>query len=695
MSGHASYKYWARDDAPARQRLLDALAKLQPGQRLRLADVRRQRLASEDNDAEVAAERAADARGDDEAPPLVEYSSTTLRGKTVDPETREVEFSFSSEQPYERWWGVEILGHDRGECDMSWVASGRAPFLKDHRTSQQIGVVSRAWLDAGKRQGRCVVRFGRTALAEEQMREMQDGIRGNVSVGYEIGELELVKKEGDLSYFRVTQWLPLEVSDVAIPADMSVGVGRMVEDDEPATPSHQAQPQGQRATLPATPRMEQTMDQVTEKPVQGDAAFKKNVDTIRRLAREYGDWLKPNDVADAIAEGADAQRFNDLILERLKTGATDATTLAGVGATPKEQKQYSFMRAIQAQMQGHGVNVDAGFEREVSQAIAKMTGREAEGFFIPADAMFRDLHGRKPGEKRDFNVGTASQAGNLVQTTVDAAMWTDVLRPALVLMQAGCMVLPGLRGNLAVPRKTVAGTLAMLTEIAAASETQPTTALPTLTPKRVASYVEPSKQSIIQSEIGIEAMLRQDLVDGAAVLIENQGVNGDATGANARGIRNVSGIGSVVAGTNGLDLAWSHVVGLESAAANANAVNTMRSGYLTNTKVRGKAKTVQKATNLPFIWDDGEFPMNGHRALVTNNVPSNLTKGTSSGICSSMVFSSDWSMFVLGLFGGLDVTVDPYTLATSGQVRITLNQFFDWLCRQPGAFSSVDDLLTT
>ena len=75
-----------------------------------------------------------------------------------------VEMAFASELPYERWWGVEILGHDRGECDLGWVASGRAPFLKDHRTSEQIGVVSRAWLDTATRMNRCVARFGRTAL---------------------------------------------------------------------------------------------------------------------------------------------------------------------------------------------------------------------------------------------------------------------------------------------------------------------------------------------------------------------------------------------------------------------------------------------------------------------------------------------------------------------------------------------------
>ena len=682
MTAQLSHRYWSRADAPGRVQLLAALSQLQPGQRLRLADALRARAdAAGAAQADDAAQRA-----EDPPPLLADYSSTALRAAQIDPETREVELSFSSETPYERWWGVEVLGHNAGEIDLSWMASGRAPFLSNHRTDRQIGVVTRAWLDSKTGRARAVVRFGRSELAEEEMVDAQDAIRVNVSVGYEIRELELVKKDGDVSTYRVTDWLPHECSLVSIPADMTVGLGRSVEAETPAP-----------ATVPATPRetrKEQIMSQVEEKPLAGEAFFKANVATIQRLAKAYGTWLKPTDVADAIAGGADTQRFNDLIMERMQSGATDATTLAGLGATQREQKQYSFLRAIQ--MQIPGVNVEAGFEREVSQAIARAMGREAEGVFIPPDVMFSGLYGRqRKGEQRDFTVGGSNQAGNYVQTTVDAGMFTDVLRPAMVLMQAGVTVLPGLRGNLGVPRKTVAGTLAMLTEVAAASETEPTTALPTLSPKRASAYTEPSKQAIIQSEIGIESMLRQDLVDGVAVLMENQGINGSGSSPNARGIRNVSGIGSVVGGTDGLALAWSHVVDLEAAAANANAMSTERAGYLTNTKVVGKAKKTVKATNLPFIWDGGDRPLNGYRALVTNNVPSNLTKGGSGAVCSSAVFSSDWSMFVLGLFGGQDVTVDPYTLASTGQVRITLNQFFDWLCRQPGAFASMDDILTT
>lgn len=682
MSLLLSQRYWSRADAPGRVALQKALAALNVGQRLRLADVLKARTEGAEPPAE--GERA-----DDEVPALADYTSGFIRAGSVDAESRETELSFSSEAPYERWWGIEVLGHKNTECDMSWMASGRAPLLKDHRSTDQIGVVSRAWLR--DRRGKAVVRFGHSQLAEQEMTDADAGVRINVSVGYEIRELELVKKDGDVSTYRVTDWLPLECSLVSIPADMTVGIGRSVDAD----PAEPVKPQGEtRAqTTPAQPRMEHTMTQAAaDKPQTGDEAFKTNVTTIQRLAKAYEKYLKPTDVADAIAAGADAQKFNELVMERISTGATDATTLAGMGATQKEAKRYSFMRALQAQIPG--INVDAGLEREASAAIAKAMGKEAEGIFIPTDVMLDGLYGRKANEKRDFLAGTANQAGNLIQQSVDASMWTDVLRPALVLARLGVNVLPGLRDNIAIPRKTVAGTLAMLTEVAAASETQPTTALPVLSPKRVGAYVEPSKQSIIQGVLGVEAMLRQDLLDGAAILMENQGINGDASGANARGIRNVSGIGSVVGGTNGANLAWSHVVGLETAVANANANSTSRAGYLVNTKIRGTAKTTQKATNLPFMWDNGEFPLNGYRAEVTNNVPSNLTKGTSSGVCSSAVFSSDWSMFLMGLFGGLDVTVDPYSLAINAQIRITLNVFFDFLCRQPGAFATTDDMLT-
>lgn len=662
---------WARADAPGAAELKTLLDQMLPGQRLRVADgVIRTPAPGADL---AAGEPTSERRAAPSTSSVDLVGQQVQRAAGVDSNTRECELSFSSEEPYPRWWGIEVLGHKAGEIDMSWIATGYAPLLKDHNRDDQIGVVGKAWLSGGK--ARAMVRFGKSECAEAEMQDVADGIRLNVSVGYEIRELELVKVDGEERTYRVTDWLPLECSLVSIPADMTVGVGRSADSTAPAVP---------RTTTPR--QQEKSMPQVTDKPAEGDVAFRAAVASITTLADAYAQWVKPGDVAKAVAEGANAQKFQDLIMSRMASPAQDATTTAAIGLTKKETARYSFLRAIQAQIPG--ASADASLELEVSRTIAQAVGRQAEGIFIPAD-----LFGTAK-QQRDFSVGTAGEAGNLVQTSVMGEMFTDVLRPMLVLAQLGITILPGLRSNVAIPRKTVAGTLAMLTEIASASETQPTTALVTLSPKRVSAYTDPSKQAIIQSEVGIEAMIRDDLLSGAAVLIENQGINGSGTSPNARGIRNVSGIGSVVGGTNGLALAWTHITGLEAACANANAGMTDRAGYLINTKAVNTAKNVQKATNLPFLWDAGANPLNGYRAAVSNNVPSNLTKGSSSGICSSAVFSSDWSMFVLGLFGGLDITVDPYTLATTGQIRLTLNQFIDFACRQPGAFASMDDMLT-
>jgi HK97 family phage major capsid protein len=258
----------------------------------------------------------------------------------------------------------------------------------------------------------------------------------------------------------------------------------------------------------------------------------------------------------------------------------------------------------------------------------------------------------------------------------------------------GARVLTGLTSSIAIPYKSAAASLAGLTEIGSASETNPTIAQLTLSPKRVGAYVEVSKQAIIQSSMALEPLLRDDLVTGAAVQIENYAIQGSSA-ANGTGILYRTGIGTVSEGTNGSALSWDVLVDLEGAPLTANAAPDALSGYVINTAARQKAKKVQKGTNQGFVWDNGATPLNGYRAAVTNNMPRNLTKGTATTVASGMVFATDWSMMVLGFFGGLDVVVDPYTKADTGQVKITLNQFWDYTVRQPSAFAQRKDVLTS
>lgn len=632
--------------------------------------------------------------------PISLERTIAIEKRAVD-ENGELQLAISSEAPYERWFGVEILRHTVDSVDMTRLGDGRHPLLLGHDMEKQIGVVTKAWIEDDKKL-RGMAKFSRSSFAQEIRQDVEDGIRTLVSVGYFIDEIEEVKREADGSLitlrtmsgddfatemrslhgehysragipaarskgeeppiFVVTRWTPFEASIVPVPADSTVGVGRAAEIQPP---------QGnQKTEIIIMP------DPVQKSPAELEIERR---DAIAAMGEQYAKYLQPNDTADAIRNGRSVDQFIQLVMSRMETKHSNAADIH-IGLNAKEVQRYSFGRALVAAITGDWRQ--AGLERECSEAVAKIMGRAPEGFYVPFEYL-----------NRDFNVGTASEAGNLVATSLRPDMYTDALRANMVMGNLGVTFLSGLTGNVDLPRKATAGTLGMLTEVGSASETAPVTAKATLSPKRIGAYTEVSKQALIQSAISLESMIRDDLVTGAAVLLENQSINGAGTGAEIRGLRNVSGIGTVVGGTNGLAPAWSHIVDLESACANANAEPDRFSGYLVNTKLRGKLKQTQYATNLPFIWQNGDMPLNGYRAAVTNNVPSNLTKGTSTTVCSAALFSSDWSMAVIGLFGAPDVTVDPYTKSDTGQVKITLNQFADLQHRQPATVAKIDDLL--
>ncbi len=602
-----------------------------------------------------------------------QYRHLLVERAALNEEARTVELAFSSEEPYERYWGTEILDHAPSSVRLGRLKNGGAVLL-DHDTRRHIGVVEKVAI-GDDRIGRAVVRFGRGAEADAAWKDVQDGIRRHVSVGYVIHRMVLTEEKEGHETYRVDDWEPLEVSLVAIPADPTVGVGRFAEPDVSTTVVR-------NLVDPETKRTEIIMGDETKKDPTPADAERTRASEIIKLGEQFAKYVSDKDVGNAIRNGHSVEQFKDTVMAKMESRHTDTSEMH-IGMAPKDVQRYSFGRAILAAMTGDWRQ--AGFERECSNAVAKLMGRAAEGFYVPFEAF----------AKRDFNVGTSTEAGNLVATDLRTDLYVDALRAAMVMSGLGVRFLPGLSGNVDVPRKATAGTLGMLTEIGSASETAPTTTKLTLSPKRVGAYTEYSKQALIQSAMALEALIRDDLVTGAAVLLESQMINGAGTGAEIRGIRNTTGIGTVVGGTNGATLAWSHIVDLESACANVNAEPDRLAGYLINTKVRGKAKQVTKSTNLPFIWVDGAAPLNGYRAAVTNNVPSNLTKGTSSTICSASLFSSDWSMWLVGLFGAPDVTVDPYTKADTGQVRITLNQFADAGARLPAAFAKAEDLLTT
>ncbi len=357
-----------------------------------------------------------------------------------------------------------------------------------------------------------------------------------------------------------------------------------------------------------------------------------------------------------------------------------------LGMTDREIERYSILRAINASINNNWSQ--AGLEREASEAVAKRFGRTPRSFFVPHDVVIGGAH----REQRDLTVGTPTAGGYLVQTQYPLPM-IEMLRKRLILAAAGVRLLTGLVGDVAIPKHTAAGTGYWLAESGAPTESQQTLGQAALTPHAFGAYSDISHKLLVQFSIDVENFVRDDLSRVIALGVDYAGLHGnDSADVNQPdGIASTSGIGSVVGGTNGAAPDWADVVDLESAVAADDAeVDSM--AYITNALVRGKfKKTFRNATygELP-IWEGSE--LNGHRALVSNQVSSALTKGTAS-TCSA-IFYGNWDDLVMGLWGeGIDILVDPFSLSTQRAVRVVAFQDVDFAVRHAESFAAMLDAL--
>ncbi len=150
----------------------------------------------------------------------------------IDTEARTVQLAFASEEPYERWWGIEVI--DVNRLDLTRL-NNSAALLYNHDPDALIGVVTRAWTDDDKI-ARASVRFSESDLGQEKFSQVMEEVLTKVSFGYEITameEINMVAKVGDedKKAYRVTA-SPFEISMVSIPADdVGAGVGKSIDKD--------------------------------------------------------------------------------------------------------------------------------------------------------------------------------------------------------------------------------------------------------------------------------------------------------------------------------------------------------------------------------------------------------------------------------------------------------------------------------
>lgn len=607
--------------------------------------------------------------------------------------------SISSETPVERydfWEGErynEVLDHSPDAIDLSYARDGM-PFLVDHDTGEQVGLIEDVRVSADRKL-RGMVRFSKAQRAQEIRQDMVDGIRKKISVGYRIdtNNLERTQSPGEVNpTVRVKRWTPMEASSVPIPADYSVGVGRSlrIPPAPPTLPAPKAKEQpvanDNTAADPGAARTDgteapkgaslvSTRERSDEGVTWADVGLASQIHGMAEEAmRAQGEGKSPREVLKVIADEVRARMTKGPVIK------------PKVELTPKEERQYSFARAILQASDGSG-----GFETDVSQEIAKHLPqgheRKGNGFYIPT------------------TIGTRAGLDSKTSTTgtelkfIEPGAFIDMLRNKAQVMKLGATALAGLDSPITFPLQTTAGTASWVAENPGSdvSDTNLTLGTRSLSPKTLQSTTSFSRQLLRQAVIDVENLVRNDLAAIHALAIDLAAIAGTAASNQPSGIFTTSGVGLYTIGTNGGAPILGTLIGLEATVEEANAL-IGPAGYLTTPGIKATLKNTAKLTNTAGIpvWDGGsdDGTANGYRALASNQVQSNITKGTSTTICHVIYFGV-WSQLYIGEWGALEIITDPYRLKKQGMIEVTSFQMIDIMLRYPSAFAICKDALSS
>jgi HK97 family phage major capsid protein len=416
-------------------------------------------------------------------------------------------------------------------------------------------------------------------------------------------------------------------------------------------------------------RASETQNLVT----RGAQAEQTRVAAILEMSEQYSaGQLAP----EAIRRSETVEAFTRRLLDHVGSGSggTGGQSRAldddagHVGLTDSEADQFSFVRLVAAMANPNqrSAQESAAFEFEACAAAADTAGRDVQGMMIPVDVMRRALNTATSG------TGAGDTGGYAIATNLLSGSFIEMLRNRSVLLG---MATPmgGLVGNVDIPGQASGASAYWLGEDDDAGETGAEMRMLGLSPKTLGAFTEVTRKMLQQSSIDVEAWLRRELASAVALKADHAGFYGTGSSNQPLGIKNVSGISAVEFAA--AQPTFAELVAMESEIASDNAdVNSM--AYIANAKFRGHAKTTEKfdGTSGATIWEQGNT-VNGYRTEITNQV----TNGD--------VFHGNFGDMVAAMWGGLDITVDPFSNSKKGRVRIVAFQDFDFAYRNVESFA--------
>ena len=313
---------------------------------------------------------------------------------------------------------------------------------------------------------------------------------------------------------------------------------------------------------------------------------------------------------------------------------------------------FSLIKAINDVVNNRNINEDALNVIEMGATEMRKSGLSYSGQIqLPVE------------ERGDAVAATVATDGKEIVAT-DKLNILSPLMGKSILAEAGATFLTGLVGNISIPNYT-GSTCGWKGELEAADNGKGTFGSVELSPKRLTAYIDISKQFLTQDSVGAEEMLRADIVNSLVAKLE-QTIFGDAAGDNTK----PAGI------FNGAEVAAPSYQGVcEAEAAVTDYSGEKRFVMSPTAKSAFKQATISGTkSDLRLLLEDGE--VDGYPVSDSSNV-----------VAGGYAFG-DFSELVVAQWGGIDIVVDPYTLATKNAIRLVINAYFDAKVRRNGAIKA-------
>jgi HK97 family phage major capsid protein len=549
-----------------------------------------------------------------------------------DLQARTVPVVLATDTPVERHGYIEVL--DISKADLS---RGDLPLIESHdQETLNIGVVRNIRAEGGKLRGEAT--FGVSARAGEVLADVQAGIITGVSIGYRLTDEGQLLPLADGRIATQFGFQPYEVSVVAIPADIRAGFNR---------------------TLPKL-----SQGKIMEKNTTKDAA------EIVALGQLHANRGGINLALEFIRDGKGVEEFRDALLSGALNGQrqTDVCNLNGQNRD-KPGQTYSLLRAVDASITGDWRQ--AGYEREMSQEMSRSYGRKPRGIFVPFGEMTNT---------RVMSSGGSTTGQALIPNTHQG--FVEMLRNSARVLEAGATVMPGLVGNVDIPRQTAGATAEWLAEDAAVTPSDMSFNSVTLTPKSCGALLSWTRRMTHSAVPEMEGLARTDLAKQIALAMDHAALHGLGSSDQPTGIYAASGVNTVAMGGKPT---YAKLIDMAAELGKDNALQG-NLAFMTTPAMAGiLAQTlVASSAGSEMIWGGSmvQGKLIGINAYSTAQVSSTLAAGAEHGLVLG-----DFSQMILGIWGGgVDILVDPYTDSDRGRVRITAFMDLDIALRHPESF---------